>query len=576
MDSELLELARKRFGQEINPAEEKLFEAAGKGKIALCQNGSKKGVIRNHQFTWLCKDSGARSLVTERGILVDGAEIDGVVDLAWANVPFPVETESCVFNSLINLEHSRLVSLALVNTSIQRLEAFQVKISNSVSLSGGFKACQGVSLVGALIEGDLHCDGGSFFSPDGEPPLDGNGGNRAPSLDASGANIKGMVLLRYKFNAEAVNFTVATIGGNLDCVGGAFTSKGAGYALTANGAKIHGSVLLRNGFKAEGGVDLSVATIDVNLECHGTFIGKDPIVIGEKSIPALEVSGGTKISNVLLGDGLIAEGQVNFSSVTVTYNFTLKDVKSFKNAVLDLRFAKVGKLYNQKKSWPAQDQLFLDGFVYDRIDDKAEANFERQIEWLHLQPKDQFRSQPYEQLAIVLRALGQKEDAKKVMILKNKDYASHVQGAAWFWYGWFGKLIGYGYRPQLVFGLSVAVMVFSGIVFEFGYEKKVIVPTEDKAFLQGALKPLPLKNGGRQVLEDYPKFNAAMYSIETFVPFLKMGLSEHWAPNAHLTQPAELPKGWGRFLRYYLWGHIMVGWVLTTLWVGAITGLVKS
>ena len=68
--------------------------------------------------------------------------------------------------------------------------------------------------------------------------------------------------------------------------------------------------------------------------------------------------------------------------------------------------------------------------------------------------------------------------------------------------------------------------------------------------------------------ETYPKFNAFVYSLESFVPLIKLDQSANWAPNAN--------RAWGRFLRYYLYLHITAGWVLTTLWVGAVTGLVKS
>jgi hypothetical protein len=32
----------------------------------------------------------------------------------------------------------------------------------------------------------------------------------------------------------------------------------------------------------------------------------------------------------------------------------------------------------------------------------------------------------------------------------------------------------------------------------------------------------------------------------------------------------------GAVLRWYFWIHIIAGWVLTTLWVGGLTGLLKT
>jgi hypothetical protein len=59
------------------------------------------------------------------------------------------------------------------------------------------------------------------------------------------------------------------------------------------------------------------------------------------------------------------------------------------------------------------------------------------------------------------------------------------------------------------------------------------------------------------------------------------GIGERWTPNAYSGAPLNVgvigslgfPKTWGSLLRCYLWCHIIAGWVLTTLWVGGLTGL---
>jgi hypothetical protein len=97
--------------------------------------------------------------------------------------------------------------------------------------------------------------------------------------------------------------------------------------------------------------------------------------------------------------------------------------------------------------------------------------------------------------------------------------------------------------------------------------------------------------------ELYPKFNAFIYSLETFVPLVKLGLDEYWMPNANRGQdlhilrrkrtgevrlPSTREAGKlsalkvGSLLRCYYWFHITAGWVLTTLWVGGLTGLLKT
>ena len=427
-----------------------------------------------------------------------------------------------------------------------------------------------MGLTSATVEGNLYCQGGQFFSK-----------GEIPALNANGAKIGGNVFLRQGFKAEGgVDLTGATIGGQLSCVGGQFIGKGEIPALNANGAKIGGNVFLHQHFRAEGRVDLTGATIQGNLECNGgQFASK-----GET--PALNADSAKFQQSVFFRGGTVAEGKVCFAFAEVARDFQWTDLKSPEKAILDLRFTKVGRLLNHQNSWPNKGNLFVGGFVYNEIDDRASPNADVQLGWLHLQLQEPFLSQPYEQLAAVLRQRGLKEEARKVMIEKNKDYATHLHWrSAWLWYGLFGKIIGYGYSPWRAFWISLIVIGIGWLVFQRGYDSKLVTPTGDKAYVveKDGTRRLS-KNGTPQVSEDYPKFNAFVYSVETFVPLLKLGIGERWIPNARLGAPLNVgmlgkigfPRKTGSLLRYYLWCHIIAGWVLTTLWVGGLTGLVKT
>jgi hypothetical protein len=192
--------------------------------------------------------------------------------------------------------------------------------------------------------------------------------------------------------------------------------------------------------------------------------------------------------------------------------------------------------------------------------------------------------------------MGLEEDARKVMIAKNEEHRRHLHAPIWgperpwdwvssvfewCWYKGLGKIIGYGYHPWNAFVISIFVICIGWFIFEWGYQSNLIIPTGDKAYVaeKDGTRRLS-KNGTPQISEDYPKFNSFVYSAETFVPLLKLGIGERWVPNANRGE--SLGLGFVRFprlgslLRYYLWFHIIAGWVLTTLWVGGLTGLVKT
>jgi hypothetical protein len=394
-------------------------------------------------------------------------------------------------------------------------------------------------------------------------------GTSVNDFNANTAHFEGNVYLRNGFRADGgVNLIGAHIDGRLDCTGGRFISKGETPALNANGVEVKGHVFLRSGFIAEG-VNLVAAKIDGDLDCHGgQFISK-----GKK--PALDAYNARIDGSVYFREQSVGEGEIRFLSAYVGRNFQWSEVKFPEKAVLDLRRARVGTLLNRRDSWPTQGKLRLDGSIYDQIDDSASPNAHVQLEWLGLQPRDRFLSQPFEQLAGVLRKMGLEEDARKVMIAKNENQAAHLHWRPqWLWYGLFGKLIGYGYRPWRAFWISVALLVIGSLLFNSGYKSKIVTPTEEKAFVVYAEK-----KGKGDHFERYPVFNPFFYSVETFVPFLKLGISQYWMPNANSGLPVNLGIAvfrTGCLLRWYLWFHIIAGWVLSALWVGALAGLVKT
>jgi hypothetical protein len=469
------------------------------------------------------------------------------------------------------------------------LNAFVAKIKGFVYLGQGFRAEGGVSLGAATIEGNLFCGGGQFVSK-----------GKAFALDASVAKIKGSLYLGPDFKAEgAVFLGTATIEGDLNCNGGQFASKGDSPALSAPRAKIRGSVLLSQGFIAEGAVSLQAATIEGSLVCEGEG-GK---LVSQGQEWALDANGATIGDSVLLRKGIAAEGELCFAYANVTRNFQWWCVRSGEKAILNLSFAKVGKLLNDPKSWPNEGNLFLGGFVYDEIDDRPEPPTATiQIQWLHRQPQDTFLSQPYEQLAAVFRERGLEEDARQVMVVKNKEHGRHLHlpiwdWRPWMWFDWvsavfkwswyriFGNpLVGFGYRPGRAFGWSLLVIAIGWVFFQLGDDWKLFSPTGDTAYVVEKEGTRRFKNGRPQISKDYPKFNAFVYSVETFVPLLKLGVGEHWAPNANLGLPLctgvlvkiGFPSNYGSLLRYYMWLHIILGWILGTLWIGGLTKLLKT
>ena len=142
-----------------------------------------------------------------------------------------------------------------------------------------------------------------------------------------------------------------------------------------------------------------------------------------------------------------------------------------------------------------------------------------------------------------------------------------------------GLTIDHGYRPQKIL---IAVLVFLilgwGIVF-WGESQHLMSPSRIIALVESLIPH-------KIVDPNSPKFNAFMYSVDAFLPILDFYQESYWLPNANKKDDIKIPlnysnticykNAWiGSLLRYYLWFHIFMGWVLTSLAVAGFTGLVR-
>lgn len=484
--------------------------------------------IKADWIVWVCTDPKASAKVTSRGIEIAGARIDGIVDLAWERIQFPLRMFKCFFKGTLILDRSSLRSLQLQGSRIEgspevvrtALAGDGLTVEKDIRLTDGFQADGRVWLREAAIGGSVDCGGGRFNNP------------KEIAINLEDAKT-GPIYLSNGFVATGeVRLSGATIDGSLDCNGGKFFNFGAN-ALDANSAKIGGSVFLGKGFITDGTLLFLAASIGNVFE-----LGSDDP--REKAI--------------------------------------LEDGK------LDLRDARAGTLLNEKQSSPREDHLSLHGFVFNLIDSRAPLTADTQLQWLRLHSANQVEAQPYEQMAAVLRSMGLQDDAVKVMIAKNQELGHHPRGIEdYLWYRLFGPFIGFGYTPWNAFYVSIVVILIGYCLFKIGKRFQIVTPTKPDDYDRHQ--------------ELYPKFNAFIYSLETFVPLVRLGLDEYWTPNAncgpelHILRRKKTHKGGlpspqeagrsqplkvGSLLRCYYWFHIIAGWVLTTLWVGGLTGLLKT
>jgi hypothetical protein len=563
----LQEPARTRFGT-LSAAEETLIRCAITGKTAYCgtttndsdPSNNPAGVdtwgaarqIRAALIRWLCVDRFAKLQVDPMGMQLHGAQIIGDLNLSYAALLFPVSLWHCAIASPIQMESTEIPELDLAGTWVRSLNCSGIRVKGSVYLLGGFQSNGHVDLSEAVIGSSLVCDGGRFLNAPGhENIIDSESGF---SLDCDRANIAGNVSLRGPFYAEGeIRFLNARIGGDFDCGG---------------------------------------ATI------------RNPRTQGKL---ALQAEGITVQGTVSLGDGFFPVGDVALPGARITGVLDFRD-GNFILAALDLRDASVGALMDNVNAWLPQGKLRLDGFVYDRISEGPRTAEER-LPWLALQPE--FRTQPYLQLSKILRAKGDDEGALKVLIEMERRRAVQTP-TDHAWRPLYGTTVGYGYRPLRAFWELAGLGALGWILYRRSYIAGNMVPSEEDAYSA-------FKRDGRPP-PHYPEFVPIVYSLENSIPLVKLGQGDKWQPDPSNESPPVLANEgtvksprptmnkiiapfvrfltfcgllpnvevghapsrisrWGtsaRFLRWFLWTQIFLGWLLATLFLAGVTQIVRT
>ena len=481
-------------------------------------------------------------------IALRGAWILGELGLMHANIPYALNLYCCRFVGSVVMLHAGCGALCLNGSHLAKgLTADGIATKGDVNLRDGFSADGEVRLLSANVGGNLSCGGGRFHNPKGK------------ALNADGIMTKGDVNLRNGFSAEGeVRLLGANVGGHLSCEGGEFHNP-KGKALSADGITAKGDVNLCHGFSAEGEVRLLGANVGGRLVCvKGRF-------------------------HNLEGCALLAEGAI------INGGFIWRETSG--GGSVALVYAKIGVFADDADSWKPFE-VVLDGFTYDQIVGPTDAK--SRIEWLAKRPGwKPFSPLPYEQAAKVLRSMGKDIDAwdiereKRRLEREERDSQNALKVPLWrrLWGRGIDALTDFVYRPWKTLGAAVLVVVAGACLFNFANDNGRIVPHQpvvlaNAEYREATNSPCaefkcpPEKRPTelvKRLFPDYPEFNALVYSADVFIPFFALHQEPYWYPK---------PSGSDReilllILPFWYWLEIGAGWVLTSLFLLSITGLLR-
>lgn len=438
-----------------------------------------------------------------------GARISGQLKLAGAQIAHALWIEGCWFEESVDLLGATTQTLAITDSRVPGIEADSARIEGNLDLRR--------SVVESLASSPFN--------------------HVSTALSLSDARVTGGMLLN-----------------------GARVSAPGGWAVAAGGLLMEGGVFCRGGFLARGQIRLMGAQLPRGLFMQGARL-EDPgpggvaLAMNNAVASRLDFSDGftangtvhlrrTQISDGLSFAGAVLNGPPGGDGPALTcrlmqavdVNLTLARPPS---GTVDLRGAQVTYLHDSERSWP--DVVELEGFVYGSI--KADEAGERReavgrrnsvasrVAWIRRCPG--YNPQPYEQLASWYRQAGHDDEARRVLLAKQRHRRQTLPRLARVWGHLLDVTVGYGYRPWLAGVWLLALTLLGTLSFR-------------------THAPTPVQRG-----EGVP-FQPLVYTLDLLIPIGGLGQRTAW----------YWSNGSLQWLAYLL---IAFGWVLTTAVIAGVT-----
>jgi hypothetical protein len=448
---------------------------------------------------------GARRPVAGRtaGVRVVGARIVGQIELRHGTVNVPLTLRHCRIEDTLRFDEAVTMSIDLTGSHTGRVTAEGAHVRGTLKLNEARiagDATIALHLDEITIDTDLsaralRCDGPASLTGariGAVADLDGCELNRPgmTALNLGGAQIGRSLLIGYARLRGQLRLPGAFVSGSALFHGTQITDV-ADTALEGQALTVSGDGRFDKGFHAEGQIDL------VGSSFGGVLSFRAARLASGATLPALHCGGMQVSRGMYLTHGFRAEGEVRLIGIKVGGHLDLVGMAG-DSGPLTLYHATVATIRDHgAATWP--EEVLLDGLTYNAFDPYLPGR--ERIALLRRQ-RDGYHAQPYEFMASYYRALGHEEDARAVLIEKERVRRAgdrrrwnRVLGIL------FDTVVGYGYRPMRAVFFSILIQL-AAVAF-FAAER----PTQ----IHG---------------DDHVAYYPALYAADLFVPIVHFGQAD--------------------------------------------------
>ncbi|UXX93017.1 oxidoreductase [Streptomyces sp. AD2-2] len=467
--------------------------------------------VRARIVCWLLLDGPPPLSGRVASLKLTGVQISGVLDLAGGTVAPYVELKGCRFEREVLLPEARFQTLRLVDCSVPRLEAARVHTEGDLHLPR-CRFHNGVRLTDAHIGTDLLLNQAIVYRDRSGRSIAADGMTVGQDLQAELLESHGELSLRS-----------AKVGVSLSLRGARLANPYTRLALNAPQLTVGRTLYLTPA--GVGGPWLSGTT-----PARGTRIQR------------FACQGGVRLDDGRFGDAVDLE--------RARFTFTDdQELSLLRIQTPELRFlgeqpqrgkvvlsgARIVNLVDRSSSWPGPGNLHMGGFTYENLVPQGPFPLDSRLDWVAAATPE-YNPEPYERLATVLRNAGEDEDAREVLLAKQRRRRESLPVAAKVWGFVQDWTVAYGYRPGRAAVWMAVLWAASSLAFAHA----------DHA---------PVNANG------HPPWSPALFALDLLLPVIDLGQAGQW----------QLHGGW-QWLSVAL---ILLGWILATTVAAGATRLLR-
>lgn len=470
---------------------------------------SPERTVRARIVCWLLLDGPPALAGRVAALKLVGVRVSGSLDLAGGSVGPYLEMRRCRFEREILLPEARFSTLRLVDCDVPRLEAARVQTEGDLHLPR-CRFHRGIRLTDAQIGTDLMLNQAIVHRDRSGRAISADGLAVGQDLQAEMLETDGEVRLRG-----------ATVGVSLSLRGARLSNRYTPLALNAPQLTVERTLYLTP-------AGLGNPLMSGTTPAQGTRVQR------------FECRGGVRLDDGRFGDA-VDFGQARFT-LTDDQELSLRRVQTpelrflgehLERGRVVLSGARVVNLMDRADSWPGPGRLHMGGFTYENLVPRGPFPLAERLAWVAAATAE-YNPEPYELLAAVLRAGGEDEDAREVLLAKQRRRRESLPLAAKLWGYAQDWTVAYGYRPGRA-AVWMAVLWAAGS-FAFAH----------------AHHP-PLKRG------EHPDWDPALFALDLLLPVIELGQVGFW----------QLSGGW----QWLAAAMILLGWVLATTVAAGATRL---